>query len=278
MCVPLSHRAHALLKLCDLGWCCFCNSLFFLFCYLLPFPDLCFVCVVLATCLAQIQKNATNKQTKGYKRQLNLVKLVLATPSKSKQCMIMLVPFDFRLAGLARPWNTKAAEAKPVPNFWSSAMMPCATSKTATKLFARLLYRRLSGRCRLRLGMAAMLRWPNLYSKMTCPKRWLDHRLLRTGRSATFGSPPCQHPEAPTPVGPRSSSDWAKPVPRIGDHALCRLGGWPKLPCGSMGLVGEGIFCRTWELNLPQTCCSSYKVLPVSAGARFVVMRCGVSV
>ena len=50
------------------------------------------------------------------------LQLVLATPFKTKQCMIMLMSFDLLLAGLVNPPNTKATEARPIHNFWSSAM------------------------------------------------------------------------------------------------------------------------------------------------------------
>ena len=88
--------------------------------------------------LAQRRMNRTQRT--------NLVKLVLATPLKTKLCMIFLrvVSFDFLLAGLAKPSNTKATEAKPVPNLCSSAMWhneysSCQTiSWTVVALFIRI--------------------------------------------------------------------------------------------------------------------------------------------
>ena len=230
-----------------------------------------------ATCLAQIQKNATNKQTKGYKRQLNLVKLVLATPSKSKQCMIMLVPFDFRLAGLAHPWNTKAAEAKPVPNFWSSAMMPCATSKTATKLFARCciaVYPGVAG-----WGWA----WQQCCADLTCIPRWHVQSVGWIIACCVQDGLPPLDPHQVNIQRPRHR--WAPGHQAIEQNRFQGL----EITHSAVWVVGQSFlvaawawwwryFCRAWELNLPQTCCSSYKVLPVSAGTRFVVMRCGVSV
>ena len=50
MCVPFPHGAHALLKLSDLRF------------WLFPFPGMCFVYVLLATPLAQIEKDAANKE------------------------------------------------------------------------------------------------------------------------------------------------------------------------------------------------------------------------
>ena len=71
--------------------------------------------------------------------QLNLAKLVLARPLKTKQCMIMLVSFW-------QVWRTHRILRRQKQNVLQTlGHRPCAINITATKLLPRLLYRRLCG-------------------------------------------------------------------------------------------------------------------------------------
>ena len=67
------------------------------------------------------------------------LQLVLATPFKTKQCMIMLVSFW-------QVWRNHRILRRQKQNVLRTlGHRPCATNITATKLLPRLLYRRLCG-------------------------------------------------------------------------------------------------------------------------------------
>ena len=80
-----------------------------------------------------------NRTQQTNTEQLNLAKLVLATPLKTKQCMIMLVSFW-------QVWRNHRILRRQKQNVLRTlGHRPCATNITATKLLPRLLYRRLCG-------------------------------------------------------------------------------------------------------------------------------------
>ena len=107
-----------------------------LYCWLFPFPDLCFVYHMPCS---QPPWRRLKRTQQTNTEQLNLAKLILATPLKTKQCMIMLLSFW-------QVWRTHRILRRQRQNVLRTlGHRPCATNITATKLLPRLLYRRLCG-------------------------------------------------------------------------------------------------------------------------------------